>query len=155
MHSSWILSMSQSLYGAEVQTSSFSATSPHQDTVTAFYEVLNVMFFMLFATARFKAWPECIFVPCCSAGSVSLVVTSLSETTCKKVSFDCVIICVTHWSLMYFIDQRDCSSFFFFTSLGLHVNCDWYYSYCLPRKRKTWILPRWSFTFTVRCFTVL
>lgn len=95
--------MSQSLYGAEVLTSSFSATTPHQDTVVAFYEVLNVMFFiMLFATVRFKAWPECSIFPCCFTGSVSLVVSCLLEIVCTggkvpacKISYDCVAIWVT------------------------------------------------------------
>lgn len=48
--------MSQSLCGAEVLTSSFFAKSPRQDTVAAFYEVLNVpFFFMPFAPVRFMA----------------------------------------------------------------------------------------------------
>lgn len=112
--------MSQSLCGAEVLTSSFSATSPHQDTVAAFYEVLNVTFFYAVSSGEIRG--------CSLSGSVSLVVTSWFETVCTgelwqgvmtacKISFECVIFWVTRWSLiLYFIDQRDCGC--------LRVNCE-------------------------------
>lgn len=54
-HAFVLFFLSQSPYGAEVLTSSFCAISPHRVTVAAFYGVLNVKFFMLFATVRFKA----------------------------------------------------------------------------------------------------
>lgn len=163
MHLLYIWTISQYLCGAEVLNSSFSATSPHQDTVAAFYEVLNVTFFMPFATARFKACTECSITPCCSAGSVSLVMTSWLENnvfmTACKISVKCVIIWVTHWSLiLYFIDLWDCSFLFhFFTSLGLCVNCEALQLFILSaeKKRRTSFLPSWGCSFTVRCFIVL
>lgn len=64
-----------SLYTAQVLTSSFSATSPHQDTVTALYEVLNVLFFYAVCCSEIQGLNRVL--PCCSAGSVSLAATSL------------------------------------------------------------------------------
>lgn len=111
---------------------------------------------MPFATVRFKAWPECSIFPCCSAGSVSLIVSCLLETVCTGGKVSCLL---AKWAMTvspselltypqpWILYISGILVLFFLTSLGLRVNCEALIlcSYCLLRKKENLNFAKFGF----------